>query len=131
MSLSGNRFAGFSEDSSSSDVPPGFPTMSERLQQAIDPRRLGYFGQSRFVFFYYEPRGEEVVWNDGRTYGFGYGGWLAFQDEVAPLAAQFGADVGDGQRRGDHVLVIDRQLNVAYFADRTVAERFVGAQGEG
>jgi len=109
-------------------IPAEFRTPLERQQQWVDPRRLGYFGSGRFVFFYYEPRGEEVVWNDGRTYGFGYGGWMAFQDEVAPLAQFHGADVGGEQRRGAHVLVVDRELKQAYFADRTIAEHFVNSQ---
>ena len=107
----------------------GFHRLAERLRQVIDPQRLGYFGKSRFVFFYYEPRGEEVVWNDGRTYGFSCGGWRVFCDEVVPLAARHGVDVGDHQRRGDQVLVVDRELRQAYFADRSIAERFVGTQG--
>jgi hypothetical protein len=111
-----------------SAVPAGFRTLSERQQQWVDPRRLGYFGQGRFVFFYYEPRGEEVVWNDGRTYGFGCGGWMAFQEDVAPLARSYGADMGDERRPGPHVLVVDRELGHAYFADRATAERFVIAQ---
>ena len=49
-------------------VPSTFIELSERLR-SMD-RRLGYYGQERFVFFYYEPRGEEVIWNDGRSYGF-------------------------------------------------------------
>ena len=109
-------------------VPAGFRTLGERQQQWIDPRRLGYFGRNRFVFFYFEPRGEEVVWNDGHSYGFGTGGWMTFHDEVESLDAAYGADVGSEHRAGQHALVVDRELGRAYFADRSVAERFVRSQ---
>lgn len=104
----------------------GFDRLSERVLQWID-RKLGYFGASRFVFFYYEPRGQEVMWNDGRSYGFGSGGWMAFGDEVAPVAARHGVDLGDESHKGRQVLLLDRTKGDAYFADRRSAERFVHA----
>ena len=106
---------------------PGFIKLTGLLQRRID-RALGYFGQSRFVFFYFEPRGEEVVWNDGRSYGFATGAWLTFGERVIPLARRCGAHVGDGDGRGEHVLLIDRVTGHAYFAPRDLAERLVAEQ---
>jgi hypothetical protein len=114
-------------EAAASAFPSSFVAVSECLQQGID-RRLGYFGNARFVFFYYEPRGSEVVWNDGRSYGFGSGGWLFFLDEIVSLADRYGVEVGDDHKAGEHVLVIDRRLREAFFADREQAEAVVGKQ---
>jgi hypothetical protein len=110
-----------------SAVPASFLKLTGRLQQRID-RTLGYFGQSRFVFFYYEPRGQEVIWNDGRSYGFATGGWQTFGEQVIPLARSIGAHVGDIDARGDHVLLVDRVSGQAYFAPKDHAVRVVDAQ---
>jgi hypothetical protein len=106
-------------------LPPGFVALSERLPPYLD-RSLGYVGDDRFVVFYYEPRGEEVVWEDGHTYGFGAGGWCAFEDLVAPLGKRHGADLGNEKAAGRDVLVLDRLSGLAYFAERGCARRFVG-----
>jgi hypothetical protein len=108
-------------------VPPGFLKPGGRLQQRID-RALGYFGQSRFVFFYFEPRGEEVVWNDGHSYGFATGGWRVFGERVLPLAHGQGVNVGQTGGRADHVLLIDRITGQAYFAPREAAAEWVAEQ---
>ncbi|MFI5378755.1 MAG: hypothetical protein ACHRHE_05635 [Tepidisphaerales bacterium] len=81
---------------------------------------LGYHGRNRYVFFYYESRGEEVIWNDGQTYGFGRGGWLSFDGEVAPLAARHGLSLSG--RKPQHVLLVDRETDEAFLATRRHAE---------
>lgn len=106
-------------------LPPGFLALPQRLPPYLD-RSLGYVGDDRFVIFYYEPRGEEVVWEDGHTYGFGAGGWRAFEDLVAPLGKLHGADLGNAAAAGRDVLVLDRQRGLTYFAERGCARRFVG-----
>ena len=108
-------------------LPTGFRSVSGRSLQQMD-RQLGYFGSGRYVFFYYEPRGQEVIWNDGRSYGFGFGGWQIFTQDVAPVAEHHGADLGNLDRRGSHVLLLDRTLGQAYFADHAVAEQFLAEQ---
>jgi len=108
-------------------TPAGFRSVANRQLQQID-RQLGYCGARRFVFFYYEPRGQEVIWNDGRSYGFGFGGWQAFGQEVAPVAASSGVDLTGADPRGGQVLVLDRALGMAWFADRDPARRFVEEQ---
>jgi hypothetical protein len=103
-------------------VPASFIRLSERLR-SMD-RRLGYFGEERFVFFYYEPRGEEVIWNDGRSYGFACGAWGTFMHEIARLAKRYDVNVGTGGMTNTHVLVLDRQDGTAYFAEEWEAEAF-------
>lgn len=114
-------------NSAASAVPPGFLKVSDPLQQWLD-RQLGYFGDDRYVFFYYEPRGEEVMWNDGRGYGFGNGAWQTFFDQVAPVASRHGVNVGAGEVPGEHALVVDRLCRQAYFADLTSAKAWVSGQ---
>jgi hypothetical protein len=104
-------------------VPSTFIELSERLR-SMD-RRLGYFGQERFVFFYYEPRGEEVIWNDGRSYGFASGGWGAFMHEIARLGKRYGVNLGTEGTSNTHVLVLDRQSQQTYFAEEWEAEGFI------
>ena len=97
-------------------------------------RSLGYVGDARFVAFRYEPRGEEVVWDDGDTYGFGAGGWRDFLDRVAPLADRVGVNLGlnwGGDAAAVAVLVLDRHSGSAYFASRRSAERFLGRPSGG
>ena len=105
-------------------IPPGFLRLDQRVQQRID-RALGYFGQQRFVFFYFEPRGEEVVWNDGNSYGFATGAWVTFDRKILPLARSHGANLNQTGGQGEHVLLIDRMTGQAYFAPRQSAEEFV------
>ncbi len=105
-------------------IPGAFLRVVRTLRQEID-RELGYSGDGRFVLFHYEPRGQEVMWHDGRSYGFGHGGWQAFFDEVEPAAREHGISVGDDTRTADHVLVVDRVAGKAYFADRQQAQELV------
>lgn len=128
------------------EMPPDFVPLFEPIA-GCDGRSLGYVGDERFVVFRYEPRVEEVVWNDGHSYGFGTGGWRDFLQHIAPLADRYAArlclggaadggaadggpvaDAGAGGRRaceGADVLVLDRHTGAAYFAGRDSAERFL------
>jgi hypothetical protein len=109
-----------------SAVPPSFIKLSSvARQQQCCARELGYFGQERFVMFYYEPRGQDVIWVDGRSSGFGTGGWQYFLDQIEPLARRLGLDAGSTTSRGQHALIVDRDFGQAYFADRREAQAFV------
>jgi hypothetical protein len=93
---------------------------------------LGYRGPDRFVLFYYEPRGEEVLWRDSASYGFATGAWSTFLVEVAPVAEHYNVDVGCNGVPARHVLLIDRRDRRAYFAERGEALAFLAAiAGEG
>src|ERR1700678_2085391 len=84
-------------------------------------RKLGYFGQERFVCFFYEPRGEEVVWKDCQSFGFGTGAWFTFMRQVKSSVDQASAEMEADQTTDRHVLVIDRLKQATYFAQRKVA----------
>lgn len=108
-------------------LPPDFIEISHRLTYLAD-RKLGYHRDERFVIFYYEPRGQEIIWQDGSSYGFGLGGWRFFTLYVEPLMRSYDVHIGDAEIAGRHVLVLDRLANHAYFAPRDSAERFLAHQ---
>jgi hypothetical protein len=116
-------------------VPRTFVEMPQRPHVGLD-RQLGYLGKARYVTFYYEPRGEEVIWHDGGSSGFSCGGWCAFTDHIAPLAERHGFDVGRFRPAGGDpfrppdVLMLDRLSGRAYFAGRAAATQFVSRQGD-
>jgi hypothetical protein len=105
-------------------MPATFVLLDEPLPDSLG-RRLGYFGKERYVFFYYESRGEEVIWNDGNCYGFACGGWNLFLQDVAPLGKRYGVNLGTNGFANTHVLVLDRELNLSYFAEEWEAESFI------
>jgi hypothetical protein len=112
------------------EVPCHFRKVEDPLHPRLD-RKLGYFGSERFVMFHYEPRGQEVIWNDGRSYGFGTGAWYFFIEKVLPLARQHGAAVGSNDADSRDALLLDRLRREIYFAEKQAAERFLAAQHGG
>ena len=86
---------------------------------------LGYGGRDRFVMLYYEPRGEEVIWRDSRSYGFATGAGPTFIDGVAPVAELYDVEVGSNGKPAKQVLLVDRKEQRAYFADKGEALRFL------
>lgn len=94
-------------------------------------QKLGYPGRERFVVFYYEPRGEEVIWRDRRSYGFATGAWTTFKEELAPVADLYGVEVGSEVSPARHVLLIDRADHRAYFVERGEALQFIDAVADG
>ncbi|MGE5609935.1 MAG: hypothetical protein ACM359_11825 [Bacillota bacterium] len=112
---------------SAADIPLSFMMLKKSLHPWVD-RKLGYFGDARFVMFYYEPRGEEVIWRDSHSYGFAAGAWCFFSDEIAPLAESYHVNLGSSQSQGREALIIDRLQRQAYFAERKTAEQFIAHQ---
>jgi hypothetical protein len=106
------------------EVPGDFVELFDCLPSQID-RQLGYFGQSRFVCFRYEPRAEDVMWTDEKSFGIATGGWQTFSREVQSLAGLYDVQVGSDKASATDVLVYDRVMLVAYFAPRTSAEAFL------
>ena len=105
-------------------LPPNAIELIE-LRSASIEHRLGYFRDQPFVIFGYCPGGGEVIWKDGRSSGFGTGGWKIFLQEVAPLAARRGASIGDLTSVGTHVLLMDRIRGAIYAVPRESAEDFL------
>lgn len=109
------------------EAPLGSVAVSEMLHPWVD-RKLGYLGDARFVMFYYEPRGDEVIWRDDRSYGFGAGAWCFFTDKIAPLAERYHVNLGNSISQGEEALLIDRVKRQAYFAKRKHTEQFIARQ---
>jgi len=105
-------------------IPHDFVDVSHLLDPGLD-RRLGYHRDARYVGLFYEPRGDEVIWNDGASYGFALGGWRYFADEVQRIADHHACDLGVGATAARHMLVIDRRQHTAYLAERGTAQRFL------
>jgi hypothetical protein len=96
----------------------------EKSVRGMD-QKLGYQGKDRFVLFYYEPRGEEVIWRDSHSYGFATGAGQLFIDELSPVAELHNVNVGISGSPGTHVLLIDRAARRAYFVKREEAVLFL------
>ena len=106
------------------EVPIDFIEVIDCLPPNID-RKLGYFGDGRYVAFRYEPRAEDVMWKDDRTFGIATGAWTAFADEIKPLADAYGVNVGADGKPAEHVLICDRVRMTAYFAPHNAADSFL------
>jgi hypothetical protein len=106
------------------ELPDDFLELSECLSANTD-RQLGYFGEGRFVAFRYEPRAEDVMWTDERSFGISTGAWQRFFDEVEPLAELYGFNLGGHGRPAADVMVFDRVRRTCYFAPRASAEAFL------
>jgi hypothetical protein len=119
----------FSEPAATNDraVPADFVEVSPLLGAGIE-RRFGYLRDARFVGFFYEPRGEEVIWNDGGSYGFAPGAWQIFADEVRRITETHLCRLGNSASPAKHMLVVDRVRHSAYVVDRERAERFLAKQ---
>src|SRR6476646_7641471 len=115
-----SRFGGASMDAGSD----GFVEIVDCLPAQID-RQLGYFGNSRFVCFRYEPRAEDVMWTDEKSFGIATGAWQTFHREVGSLADLYDVQLGSDKGPGSDVLVYDRVRLAAYFAPRESAEAFL------
>ena len=90
--------------------PEGLGALVELIGKSLRgmDHKLGYRGRDRLVLFYYEPRGDEVVWRDSRSYGFSTGAGPLFLDELAPVADLHRVNVGHGGAPAVHALLIDR-----------------------
>ena len=98
-------------------VPP-------RLAEAF-----GYDGAVRYVAFYWEPVGDELMFDDGRRAGTGE--WYAFQQwREHPTVAAHVQDVnlGYSDLEATHWLIIDREHDLAYVAHVSTAQAFLNEQ---
>jgi hypothetical protein len=113
---------------SSSDIHPTalapLVALIEKSVRGMD-QKLGYHGADRFVLFYYEPRGEEVIWQDSHSSGFSTGFGQCFIDELSPVADVHKVNIGSSGSPGAQVLLIDRAERHAYFVERDEAIRFL------
>src|SRR5262249_18261652 len=92
-------------------------------------RTFGYRGDARFVGFYWEPAGDEVVYDDGRLSGTGSSyAFLRYRRHpaVEPLLEEY--NLGHSDLKATHCLILDRQTGRASVAGRADAYAFLRAQ---
>lgn len=114
---------------------------------------IGYLGDCRYVGFYWEPGGDEVIHTDGMTTSTGdWRTYLAFIDHPKVAIQLFGQvctacastvgagcdrchnkgwfswDFGDSEHVGAHILLLDRQERVWYGGDRRAVSQHLHAQ---
>ena len=120
-------------ESNSENHPAALAALVDLVEKSVRGmvEKLGYHGKDRFVLFYYEPRGEVVVWRDSHSYGFSAGAGQIFFDELVPIADAHGVDLGSDGLKEKHVLLIDRAGGWAYFVERNEAIRFLASVAGG
>jgi hypothetical protein len=108
------------------------PHNLSRLSVPVPPKIaeiFGYTGQSRFVAFYHEPAGDELMHDDGRTAATAE--WYAFEQwrEHPAVAAHLqDVNLGYSDLPATHWLIIDRARDVAYVAHVSTAQAFLRVQ---
>jgi len=118
--------------SSAESHPAAFTPLVALIEKSVRgiDQKLGYHGNDRFVLFYYEPRGEEVIWRDSHSSGFSTGVGQLFIDELSPVADLHQVDLGAGGSPGAHVLLTDRAARRTYFVERNEAIRFLNSEAK-
>jgi hypothetical protein len=119
---------------------------------------MGYQGEARYVAFYWQPAGDEAMYNDGRMAGDGdWWAWLGYVDHptVAPHlmrpcqtcsgrgtadtlynnpcldcdgAGRHLLNLGSSDFEADHWLILDREEREVYAAAVPAAVQFLAAQ---
>ena len=90
---------------------------------------LGYRGPARFVGFFWSPLGDQLVSTDGRSSGTAQSwAFLTYRRHraVAPLLNPF--DLGSSEEDATHMLIIDRERNLARIAPVAEARAFLESQ---
>jgi hypothetical protein len=108
------------------------PVPGEAVDIPLPPEfveTLGYRGSARFVGFFWSPLGDQLVATDGCNSGTAQSwAFLAYRRHraVAPLLEPF--DLGSSEEDAIHMLLIDRERNVARIALAAEARTFLESQ---
>lgn len=105
--------------------------LSVRLPQTFE-KAIGYDGRLRWAAFYWEPCGDEAVFDDGFCSGDGnWDGFLALVDHpnVSPLLS--GYNLGSSEEEAEHWLLADLVERDLYVGQREEIHRFVIEQAKG
>jgi hypothetical protein len=90
---------------------------------------LGYRGDARFVGFYFTPMGDEVVYTDGASSGSGQTwAYLAFKRHRAVATHLEAYDLGSSEEDAVHMLIVDRDQQVASVAPVADGRAFLESQ---
>jgi hypothetical protein len=98
-------------------------------------RTLGYDGAARYVAWWWEPGGDELAYDDGRTLlvGADWPAWLdLIRDPVWTAALELAAaelgeriELGDSETAARHALLVDTATRVCYVGRLELAAAFV------
>ena len=98
-------------------VPPGLATV------------FGYRAGSRFVGFHWEPSGDDVIFDDGWHLGTGHGwAFIAYRNHRAVSPHLEPYNLGYSDAAAEHVLVIDREHDLAGIIPIAAARTFLKSQ---
>ena len=89
---------------------------------------LGYSGAARFVGWYWEPCGDELAWDDGRSSACGMANWYPWVRTISPLLHHLGYDCGSSEDAAKVWLVLDSTTGAAYVARPSAATQFLRQQ---
>ena len=92
----------------------------------IFEKALGYRGENRWVAFYWEPCGDELMWDDGIASADGqWPAWLIFiyHPPIVPILHQY--NLGSSDEEARHWLLLDREERVFYIGDRKIVHEFL------
>ncbi len=108
-----------------SDAPSGFIFLGYWGKLSTP---LGYTGTARYVAWYWEPCGDELSWDDGRSCACGMANWYPWVREIARILCHLGYDCGSSEEEAKVWLIVDGQTGAAYVAQPWVARRFLQEQ---
>ncbi len=90
---------------------------------------FGYPGEARFVGFFWEPGGDEIVYDDGRRSGTGDGyAFLAYRRHPAVAVHLQPYNLGSSDEPAEYYLVLDREGQRASVAPKALARDFLEEQ---
>jgi hypothetical protein len=86
---------------------------------------LGYEGDARFVAFYWEPAGDELMYTNGQISANGeYAPWILWRRHIATAPTLFGYDFGSSDTPARHWLLLDREDRRFYVGEADQVARF-------
>jgi hypothetical protein len=92
-------------------------------------RALGYEGSATWVSFYWEPAGDEAMYDDGRASGTGeWDAFLLYTRHRAVAPHLEGYDLGSSDALAQHRLVLNREMRALFVAPEREVARHVRAQ---
>lgn len=94
-------------------------------------KALGYPGDARWAAFYWEPCGDEAMYDDGIYSGDGnWEGFLQFvhHPNVAPWLSSY--DLGSSDSEAKHWLLCDLETREVYVGERALVRSFLGDEAK-
>ncbi len=90
---------------------------------------FGYPGEARFVGFFWEPGGDEIIYDDRRLSGTGDGyAFLAYRRHPAVAVHLKPYNLGSSDEPAEYYLVLDKQSQRASVAPKAMAHAFLEEQ---